>query len=99
MRLKPFLKEIEQFKKEMFKEAKSGIQHNITMNTNMKAMKYFTISPSVNYKEVWYFDRLRKKFDDIQNAVVTDTISSFSTLREYSTAVSLGTTFYGWFKF
>ncbi len=87
------------FKKEMFDEAKSGIQHNATMNTNMKALKYFTISPSLNYKEVWYFDRLSKKFDDIQNAVVTDTISSFSTFREYSTAVSLGTTFYGMFKF
>jgi lipopolysaccharide assembly outer membrane protein LptD (OstA) len=87
------------FKKQMFDEAKSGIQHNATMNTNMKALKYFTISPSLNYKEVWYFDRLSKKFDDVQNAVVTDTISSFSAFREYSTAVSLGTTFYGMFKF
>ncbi len=87
------------FKKEMFKGAKSGIQHNMSLNTNMKAMKYFTISPSVNYKEVWYFDRLKKEFDDVQNAVVTDTINSFSSFREYSTSVSLGTTFYGMFKF
>tara|TARA_R110001583_G_scaffold47473_2_gene148685 strand:- start:7140 stop:9776 length:2637 start_codon:yes stop_codon:yes gene_type:complete len=87
------------FKKQMFDEAKSGIQHNASLNTNMKALKYFTISPSLNYKEVWYFDRLKKEFDAIQNAVVTDTISSFSTFREYSTAVSLGTTFYGMFKF
>ncbi len=87
------------FKKEMFEDAKSGIQHNMALNTNMKAMKYFTISPSVNYKEVWYFDRLKKEFDDVQNAVVTDTINSFSSFREYSTSVSLGTTFYGMFKF
>ena len=87
------------FKKEMFKNAKSGIQHNLSMNTNMKALKYFTLSPSVNYKEVWYFDRLKKTFDDVENAVVTDTISSFSTFREYSTAVSLSTTFYGMFPF
>ncbi len=87
------------FKKEMFENAKSGIQHNMALNTNMKAMKYFTISPSLNYKEVWYFDHLKKEFDDVQNAVVTDTINSFSTFREYSTSVSLSTTFYGMFKF
>lgn len=87
------------FKKEMFEEAKSGIQHNLSLNTNMKALKYFTISPSVNYKEVWYFDRLKKEFDDVQNAVVTDTINKFSAFREYSTSVSLSTTVYGMFKF
>lgn len=87
------------FKKQMFDEAKSGIQHNVTMNTNMKAFKYFTVSPSLTYKDVWYFDRLKKKFDDIEQAVVTDTINSFSRFNEYSTSVSLGTTLYGMFKF
>ncbi len=87
------------FKKEMFENAKSGVLQNLALNTNMKAMKFFTISPSVNYKEVWYFERLNKEFDDAQNAVVTDTISGFSSFREYSTAVSLGTTVYGMFKF
>ncbi|UMB53864.1 LPS-assembly protein LptD [Lutibacter sp. A64] len=87
------------FKKEMFDDAKSGFQHNLTMNTNMKALKYFTISPSITYKDVWYFDRLKKTFDDVEDAVVTDTISSFSRFNEYSTSVSLGTTFYGMFKF
>jgi lipopolysaccharide assembly outer membrane protein LptD (OstA) len=87
------------FKKEMFNDAKSGLQHNVSLNTNMKALKYFTLSPNLSYKEVWYFDRLKKTFDDVENAVVTDTISSFSTFREYSTALSLSTTFYGMFKF
>lgn len=87
------------FTSKMFDEAKSGVQHNISLNTNMKALKYFTISPSVNYKEVWYFDKLSKEFDDVQNGVVTDTISGFNSFREYSSAVSLSTTFYGMFKF
>ncbi len=87
------------FKKQMFDEAKSGLQHNITMNTNMKALKFFTISPSLNYKEVWYFDKLSKKFDDVKEEVVTDTISGFNAFREYNASVSLGTTFYGMFKF
>jgi lipopolysaccharide assembly outer membrane protein LptD (OstA) len=87
------------FKKEMFDDAKSGVLHNVSLNTNMKAFKYFTISPSASYKEVWYFDKLKKKFDDIENRVVTDTVSAFNAYREYSTSLSLGTTFYGMFKF
>ena len=87
------------FKKQMVEDSKSGVQHSISMNTNMKALKYFTISPSVSYKDVWYFDRLSKRFDDVAQAVVTDTISSFSRFNDYSTSVSLGTTFYGMFKF
>jgi len=87
------------FKKEMFQDAKSGIQQNISLNTNMKALKFFTLSPSANYKEVWYFDRLSKTFDDVNNAVVTDTVTGFSSFREYSGALSLSTTFYGMFKF
>lgn len=87
------------FKKEMFDNAKSGIQQNVSMNTSIKALKYFTLSPSVNYKEVWYFDRLSKTFDDVQNAVVTDTISGFNAFREYSTALSVSTTLYGMFPF
>lgn len=87
------------FKKGMFQDAESGIQHNISLNTNMKALKFFTLSPSANYKEVWYFDRLSKTYDDVENVVVTDTVNGFSAFREYSGAVSLSTTFYGMFKF
>lgn len=87
------------FKKEMFQDANSGIQQDVSLNTNMKALKFFTLSPSANYKEVWYFDRINKTYDDEKNAVVTDTVSGFSAFREYSGAVSLSTTFYGMFKF
>ena len=87
------------FKDEMWDDAKSGIQQNLSLSTNMKAMKYFTISPSVNYKEVWYFDRISKMYDDIQQGVVTDTISQFSAFREYNAAASLSTTLYGMFNF
>lgn len=87
------------FKKEMFEDAKSGIQQDISLNTNMKALKFFTLSPSVSYKEVWYFDRLNKTYDAVNNKIVTDTITGFSAFREYSGALSLATTFYGMFNF
>lgn len=87
------------FKKEMFNNAKSGIQQNATFSTNMKVLKYFTLSPNANYKEVWNFDKINKTYNATENAVVTDTISGFNAFREYSAGVSLTTTIYGMFKF
>jgi len=41
------------FKPKMFETARSGAQHRTGTSTNIKAFKYFTLSPSVNYEETW----------------------------------------------
>jgi len=87
------------FTKKMFETAKSGIQHRTGTSTNIKVMQHFTLSPSINYKEVWNFDYVKKTYDPTENIVVTDTISGFKTFREYNTGVSLSTNIYGTFKF
>ncbi|AOW22029.1 hypothetical protein LPB138_05965 [Urechidicola croceus] len=83
------------FKSEMFKDAKSGMQHDANLSTSMKVMKHFTLSPSAKYKEVWYFDKLNKFYDESNNEVVTDTIKGFNSFREYNIGLSLSTTLYG----
>lgn len=86
-------------KSEMFKNAKSGIKQDVSMGTNMKLFKYFTISPNANYKEVWYLKTIDKNWDNDLEEVVTDTIHGFDSFREYSTGVSASTTFYGMVNF
>ena len=49
----------------MFESARSGVQHRTSTNTNIKAFKYFTISPSASYEETWQFDYINKKYDAI----------------------------------
>lgn len=92
------------FTSKMFKTAKKGVQHNLSSSTSLKALKYFTLSPNVNYKDVWYFDRIKKRYDptavnkdDNLGAAVNDTISGFTRYNEYNLAVSLSTTIYGIF--
>ncbi|MEN8139478.1 MAG: putative LPS assembly protein LptD, partial [Bacteroidota bacterium] len=87
------------FKKEMFDQAKSGIKHNASLSTNMKLFNYFTVNPNANYKETWYFDYIEKKYSEGDNSIISDTISKFKALREYSTGLSLSTNIYGTFKF
>lgn len=83
------------FKKEMFEVAKAGIQHDVAVNTSMKVAKHFTLSPNARYKEVWYFDKVNKRYDALNNEVITDTIKGFNSFREYNAGVSLSTTLYG----
>jgi hypothetical protein len=87
------------FTSKMFETARSGIQHKTSTNTNIKAFKYFTLSPSVNYEETWQFDYIDKKYDETNNVIVTDTLRGFKSYREYNMGVSLSTNIYGTFNF
>lgn len=87
------------FTNKMFETARSGLQHRTSTNTNIKAFKYFTLSPSANYEEVWQFDYIQKEYDAAQQVVVTDTLRGFKSFREYNIGVSLSTNIYGNFNF
>ncbi|MGB0880064.1 MAG: putative LPS assembly protein LptD [Polaribacter sp.] len=83
----------------MFETAKSGVQHRTGTSTNISVLKYFTVSPSINYKEVWNFDYIQKEYDETENVVVTDTLRGFKSFREYNTGLNLSTNVYGTFNF
>ncbi len=51
------------FTSKMFETARSGMQHKTGTSTNIKAFKYFTLSPSANYEETWQFDYINKEYD------------------------------------
>lgn len=95
------------FKPEMFRTALSGVRHNASLSTGMKVMKYFTLSPSINYTETWNFNYINKTFDptieddngDVVGGVVIDSLRGFKTFREYNASLSLSTTLYGDFNF
>ncbi|MGY5352660.1 putative LPS assembly protein LptD [Wenyingzhuangia sp. IMCC45533] len=90
------------FSEQIFDDARDGAQHNISLSTNMKVMKYFSLSPSISYREVWYTEKVRTEFDPTSTETVQiarDTISGFSAFRDYSTSASLSTTVYGMFNF
>ncbi|WP_334057577.1 putative LPS assembly protein LptD [Polaribacter sp. P097] len=87
------------FTSKMFETARAGVQHKTSTNTNIKAFRYFTLSPSANYEETWHFDYVQKTYDQTNNEVVTDTLRGFKSYREYNLGVSLSTNIYGDFSF
>ena len=87
------------FNSDLFKDARSGVKHDVALGTSFKLLKYFTVSPNATYKDIWYFKKIEKRWDPDEGEVVTDTINGFNTFREYQTNASLSTTFYGSFNF
>lgn len=87
------------FKPQMFRDAKTGFQHTIPINTNFKVFKYFSVSMGAAYNEVWAFNTIQKYFSTIENKVVTEDQKGFKTFRTYNFSAGIGTTIYGTFNF
>jgi lipopolysaccharide assembly outer membrane protein LptD (OstA) len=87
------------FKSEMFRDAKNGLQHSIPLSTNFKLFKYFSVSTSMNYNEVWYFKTIKKEFNSFTNKVENIENNGFDAFRTYGFGANVGTTIYGTFKF
>jgi lipopolysaccharide export system protein LptA len=43
---------------QFFKNSKKGVRHNIPLGTSVKVLKFLTLSPSLGYDELWYFEKL-----------------------------------------
>ncbi|MCB0449081.1 MAG: LPS-assembly protein LptD [Confluentibacter sp.] len=87
------------FKKEMFNDALAGFQHSIPLSTNFKLFKYFSLSASSSFNEVWTFNTIKKSFDATTQKTITEDVKGFDAFRTYNFSTSLGTTIYGMFNF
>ncbi|WP_371270475.1 putative LPS assembly protein LptD [Flavobacterium sp.] len=87
------------FKPQMFRDAKTGIQHTIPLSTNFKIAKYFNVNLGANYNEVWALKTTDKYYSNIENRVITEDVNGFDAYRTYNFNTSLGTTLYGTFNF
>lgn len=87
------------FKPQMFRDARSGFQHSIPISTNFKVFKYFSITATANYNEVWAFNTVKKFYSALENKVVTVDEKGFESFRTYNFNAGIGTTIYGTFNF
>lgn len=86
-----------------FKSASKGIRHVIPLSTSFKVMKFFTITTSATYNELWYFDKLVWHAANPGNLTLGtqaikqkgDTIHQFNRESFYSFSMSMTTRFYG----
>jgi len=87
------------FKKESYKNFQNGMQHQIPISTNIKVLKFFTLTPSFNYNERWYLRTIEKRYDTDHDSLIVDTLNRFKAARNFSASTSLQTRLYGLVQF
>ena len=75
--------------------SKIGGKHTIPISTSFNLLKYFTVSPSVNYNEIWYFKKLSYNYNELEDGIEIDTTNSFQRAWSYSSTFALSTRIYG----
>lgn len=86
----------------LIENGKKGIRHTIPISYSFKALRFFTVSPSINYEEKWYFEKLDWKYNIVNNTptlVAADTIHGFNRIANYSVSMGFNTRVYGMYAF
>ncbi|MEK6783549.1 MAG: putative LPS assembly protein LptD [Bacteroidota bacterium] len=80
--------------------SRKGFRGNIPLSTSIKALKNFTLSPGINFDQLWYFEKLQWGIDEKSKLpVVQDTLNIFNGVYNYSGSIGLTTRLYGMYLF
>lgn len=82
----------------LIKDWKNGMRHSIPISASFNILKYINVSPSFNYTERWYTNRVEQSWDVAKQKVQNDTIYGFNRVFNYNLSLSANTKLYGFFK-
>jgi len=83
----------------VFAEMRNGMTHNASLATNVKALKYLIVTPSVTYSELWYLQTKTKSWDAVNDTIATTLNRNFSRANNVGLSASLRTVLYGVYLF
>ncbi len=77
-----------------------GLKQNTTTSMNLKILNYFTLSPSLNFAEIWYPWEIEKSYVLRDSSYVLENrrIYRFTPVRDFRGNVNLATQVYGIFQ-
>jgi lipopolysaccharide assembly outer membrane protein LptD (OstA) len=76
---------------------RGGLQQNLSISAPFKFSE-FSISPFVNYSEIWYNKSIERFYDPVSKTVVTNDVAGFKTFRYFSTGISANSRIIGIFN-
>ena len=84
-------------KSSLVKDWRNGMKHTIPISASFNLLNYINVTPSFNYTERWYTNRIEQSWDNAAQRVVNDTIYGFNRVFNYNLSVSANTKLYGFF--
>ena len=91
-------KEDKVLKSSLVKDWKNGMRHNIPISASFNILKYINVTPTLNYTERWYTNKIMQSWDESSQKVVRDTIYGFNRVFDYNLSLSANTKIYGMYK-
>lgn len=80
------------------KDWRNGMKHSIPISASFNLLKYVNITPTLNYTERWYTNKVVQSWDTERQAAVRDTIYGFNRVFDYNLTLSANTKLYGFYK-
>ncbi len=77
----------------------NGIKHAIPVSMPIKLLKVVTMNNTFTYNERWYFKTIERRWNNVDSALITDTISGFAAARDFSFASSFSTRMFTFISF
>ena len=81
----------------LIKDWKNGMRHSIPVSASFNILKYVNVTPSLNYTERWYTNKIIQSWDNDRQAVARDTIYGFNRVFDYNLSLSANTKLYGFY--
>ncbi len=82
-------------KSKLNKDWVNGMQHTIPIRANLTLFNYLNVTPSFNFVDRNYLRKIHKSWDEDKQREVTDTITGFYNVYNWSLNLGLSTKMYG----
>lgn len=79
----------------LIKDWRNGMRHTIPISASFNILGYVNVTPSFNYTERWYTNRIEQSWNPVAQVVERDTIWGFNRVYNYNLSLSFNTKVYG----
>lgn len=86
-------------KSNLVKDWQNAARHKVSTGATFNILKYLNISPSLQYTERWYTQKIIQEWDPtVQKLTPRDTIYGFNRVYDFNYSISMQTKLYGFYE-
>ena len=85
------------FKSNLIKDWRNGMRHSIPISATFSLFNYINITPQFSFTDRMYSHKVMRRWDEVTQREVNDTIWGFQNVYNYDMSVSATTKLYGFY--
>lgn len=82
----------------LIKDWRNAMRHSIPISASFNVLKYINVTPSFNFTDRMYFNKVNQSWDYERQTVQRDTVYGFYNVYDFNLSVSANTKIYGFYK-